>query len=318
MLSHLVGRITHRYKQSTCNPVAGASLGTNAPRARAVLSPHDNLIYFGGGRSAGGTNLTEFRSYDPVTNTYTSRANMPSAAGGNGGLGAIGDKVYRVATDSGSVFEYDIASNTWTTRLSTLGTSGGWARYAGALGAFFHIIDENANANSQKHRRYDPATNTITDRALHGNETSFCAGVDFANQFFYLMGGFSNATSTYVNTNRRYDPTSNAWTTRAVMPSPIKVGTPVMPLGNGSLAIPGGQTSSTSTSASVDIYSPESNTWLAGNALLSSTGQDSFNACDANGDGCVWTGDGVNSLTRYQVMDALLRETLHILQAGGF
>ena len=92
--------------------------------------------------------------YDPVLNTWnTSRMSMPATLGGPG-FGIINETWYVAGgrdlnnTNLNTLYDYDIAANTWTTRAST--PSGvnvpGSAVIAGKLWAFGEVIPSPAQA----------------------------------------------------------------------------------------------------------------------------------------------------------------------------
>ncbi len=135
-----------------------------------VVAANNGKVYAIGGYTETLTtdaSLGTVEEYDPATNTWTSRASMPTprfnlgvAAASNGKIYAIGGVVvyYGSYHTVGVVEEYDPATNTWTSRASLPTPQSGLAAVAASNGKIY-AISEGAT------EEYDPATDTWTSRA---------------------------------------------------------------------------------------------------------------------------------------------------------
>jgi len=96
-----------------------ASRGSFSPECRWI----GTVLYVAGGLDASGQPTTTLFAYDTRTDTWTTKASMPTA-GACGASGVIDDRLYVFTTDcresalgADPAFQrYDPASDTWTTR----------------------------------------------------------------------------------------------------------------------------------------------------------------------------------------------------------
>jgi hypothetical protein len=171
----------------------------------------------------GGQVLRTLEAFDSATNTWTTKASMPTARH-QLGTSVVNGLLYAVGgaggpndtVPLGTVEAYDPASDTWTSKPSMptarygLGTSmvnGIIYAVGGAGGASDTGILGTVEA-------YDPASDTWTSKtsmptARRGLGTSVVNGV------IYAAGGGNN--NGILATLEAYDPGSNSWTTDASM-----------------------------------------------------------------------------------------------------
>jgi len=196
--------------------IGGASTlpGASDPAIRFDGQPRDSVL---------GTN----EEYDPTTNTWKSRASMPTAR--NHFLtAAVGDKIYAIGGRLGSTFitrssntevneEYDVAQDVWRTRAAMptarSGVAGGI--YNGKIyvaGGEFQ--NDKIMAAFRAFEAYDPATNTW-DGSLprmriprHG-----FAGAVIGDRLHVVGGGIQTAgipgAVIYTDTHDVFDFTKN-------------------------------------------------------------------------------------------------------------
>jgi N-acetylneuraminic acid mutarotase/fibronectin type 3 domain-containing protein len=210
------------------SPITKASMPTTV-YAFASATVGGKIYTFGGNSAAqispgnGYLGVTTVQMYNPSTDTWTTKANMPTAR-----------RYCAAAAVDGIIYviggSYKTASTT-TTALA---------------------INE----------AYNPATDSWTTKAslpvaLHGVTASV------ANGKIYVIGGatVSNGTGTRVNTVYMYDPSSNTWTQKASM-SVARETTSVVADGM-IYAISGfnGTSPSLNVLSSVEMYNPSTNTW---------------------------------------------------------
>jgi len=192
------------------------------PTARAALVAIEvnNKIYaIGGVDCVGGCYrpLAVNEVYDPATNTWTTKAPMPtarfriSAATVNGKIYVFGGGTGAVS-GSGNRFdvveEYNPITDTWTTKnnLSTVRDM----TAAAVVNNKIYLIGGNLSTLNEE---YDPVTDTWTTKApmLTGRRYP---GAAVINNKIYVIGGFRHMTP-----NEEYDPITDTWTTKAPMPT---------------------------------------------------------------------------------------------------
>src|SRR6476661_2799686 len=104
------------------------SIGAPMPDVRVFMGSgyFNGKIYLVGGYNTGNVDPSfgQVWEYDPVANTFnTSRMSMPATLGGPG-FGIINGHIYIAGgrdinnTNLNTVYDYDIAANTWTTRAN--------------------------------------------------------------------------------------------------------------------------------------------------------------------------------------------------------
>jgi N-acetylneuraminic acid mutarotase len=163
--------------------------------------------------------------YDPSTNTWTSKASMPTDNPVNSVLGnrfiagtAVNGKIYITVFNNGgappifSTFEYDPATNMWDTTKSPVPF--GNAQYTVAsLGGKLYTLTSDSFAE------YTPATNTWIIRPSPPQTPAQMrlVAVPTKNKL-YAIGGYS--ASDVHDTVQEYDPASNVWTTQVSVPVP--------------------------------------------------------------------------------------------------
>ncbi len=184
--------------------------GASDPAIRFDGKPHDMCV---------GT----VDEYDPATNSWRSRAPMPTAR--NHFFGAeVGGKIYAIGGRLGSTFitrasntdvveEYDVAQNLWTTKAqmptARSGMAGGvWHGRIYVGGGEFQ--NDKIVAAFRAFEAYDPATNSW-DQSLprmriprHG-----FAGAVLGDQLHYIAGDIQSAgipgIVAYTNTHEVFD-----------------------------------------------------------------------------------------------------------------
>ena len=162
------------------------------PTARHLLTIGvvNNILFAIGGGGEYMSNppaMTTVEAYNPATNTWVTKAPMPSAHYLGLASGVVNDVVYVVAGDS-SVLAYDPATDTWATKASEPGVT-----------------------------LTPPLSCVPITLARH------YPSVGVVNNVLYVVGGYTWARgcvpNVYFTTVTAYDPTTNTWTTKAPMPT---------------------------------------------------------------------------------------------------
>ncbi len=218
-------------------------------------------LYVAGGWNwpASGLPQSQLFVYDPVANSWSTKATMPTLSG-NGATGVIGDKLYVTTACDGSsgyrnfLHVYDPATNTWSQLASSPNDHADPA--FGVINNKLYVAggvdDGGVHANLDV---YDPATNTWTTKAsMPTSLTGLSGGV--INGKFYAIGGSS--AGVYYDTVYVYDPSTDTWTTETSMPTARALA--AAGVINGVIYVAGG-TNSTGTLATVEAFTP-GGAWL--------------------------------------------------------
>lgn len=228
----------------------------------AIAFAIGDTIYFGGGS----TGSTAFYKFDPATNTWTRKANIPQRAFGVSF--AIGSKGYVAlgqsdpqgngqASVTNDLWEYDPASDHWTPKANLPGVardaafafvSGGKAYVGGGTDAAYNF--------STDFYCYDPGPGTWTTLGQLPDNFVFSAAFSIGN-FGYVATGNdgSDVTSLW-----RYDAASDMWNQLSDFPGAARqaaVGFSVSGLGYVGL----GQTQYSSVFKDLYSYDPVQDTW---------------------------------------------------------
>lgn len=195
------------------------------PRDGLGVGVINGILYAVGGKvygSVGASVTGRLEAYNPATNTWTTKAPMPTARRGlgvavvGGILYAVGGEVSGGSHPLATLQAYNPATNTWSTKapmptarahLTAVG-HGGKLYAIGGHGPFLY------SGNLTLVQVYDPATNTWTTKAPIPSARRGIA-VTTAHGFIYAIGG--NNGGNVFNLAQRYDPVTNTWTTIAPM-----------------------------------------------------------------------------------------------------
>jgi len=184
---------------------SGAAIPTGARYRAAGCSPDGNVLYvFGGQDGSTFTVLTSVQMYDPGTNTWTARADMPVALM-NMEAEAVGGKIYIVGGyDGGShtnnLLIYDIAGNSWSQTTWPNSRTPMTAAYGGKIYAF------GGNPGpSNETWMYDPATAIWTNLSAPMPTAASYGAAITVGDYIYVIGGAA------TNDVQRFDPATNTW-----------------------------------------------------------------------------------------------------------
>jgi N-acetylneuraminic acid mutarotase len=168
----------------------------------------NDKIYVIGGWRQDSNSLNTVEMYDPESNTWTKKADLPEKKE-ELGVAVVNGKIYAIGGDvSDSVFEYDPITNIWANktkmptsrdRLGVIAVNNKIYAIGGYTNGSLNIVEE-----------YDPTTdkwakrpNTLIPRADFGIAES--------NGKIYLFGGESN--NEIINSVEIIDVSNMAWST---------------------------------------------------------------------------------------------------------
>ncbi len=205
-------------------------------------------------------------AYDPATNSWSTKAPMPSDRG-NFGIGVVNGILYVVGGFDGSSNEsatmdaYDPATNIWSPRqvMPTGRTGPGVGVVNGTLYAAGGYGHGQVLATVEA---YDPATNSWSPRPALPTPLESPA-VSGLNGKLYVVGGWTGQA--YSKTMDAYDPAANIWSSRAPMlTARFNAGAAVL---SDLLYVVGGSRSDGSSQGAVEAYDPATNSWQPGAPL---------------------------------------------------
>jgi len=145
----------------------------------------DGIIYAVGGTNGG--DLSTVEAYDPISDTWETKASMPTAHS-HVGVGVINGVLYAAGSANGNVsFEaYDPATDTWTVKPSMPSTR--FVPGVGVLGGLLYVIGGATSVTLNTVDVYDPVANSWTaGPAMPTDRYAF--GVGVTNGVLYAFGG---------------------------------------------------------------------------------------------------------------------------------
>lgn len=222
------------YDPTTDSWIARASMPTARRGLGFAAAANGKLYAVGGmtpGASGGSFSTTAIvEEYDPATNTWTTRASMPTARYWLGLAAAPNGKLYAIggtASNGGSaaVEEYDPASNTWSTRASmptsrsALGLSVTATGRLLAMGGYpFGCCSSPVSSVEE----FDPATNTWTARPSLLAARAFFGAATTAAGLVIAVGGIGNSSYGNPPDGARvevFNPTTSVWSVFSSLPT---------------------------------------------------------------------------------------------------
>ena len=267
-------------------------------RGLTAVTGTNGKIYIFGGDYSTGAYLDE---YDAATNTYVAKA-APQNCGFGAGAAVnwgTGAKIYQFSGSSyttpetcyGINREYDITTNTWTSKAA-IPNSGRSSSAAATVSNKTYVIGGVANGVVFNYNyQFDPATNTWTAKANMPTARYWTSGTVYNNQI-YVIGGNIPGQGTPPNANERYDPSSNTWLARAVLPTPRR-GMGIVTIGS-YIYCAGGDINVAYPYVvpKLERYDPVANTWTAKANMI--TGRESMSAA-VGSNGKMYTFGGANA-----------------------
>ena len=209
--------------------------------------------------------LSTVEEYDPVTNTWMRKADMPTIRTDMIGSSAVVDgKIYVIGGYNGgnswgspTVEEYDPVTDTWT-RKADMPTPR-WSLATCSVDGKIYAIGGAPNSIRGLNvvEQYDTTTDTWMRKAdMPTGVWALCTCV--VSGKIYALGGRPGYTA--IPNVQEYDPATDTWTRKSNMP----VGTSQMAaavVADKIIVIGGWRSSGNSPYKAVQIYDPETDTW---------------------------------------------------------
>ena len=238
------------------------------PRSSVMAASIEGKLYVAGGINtpvSGFTPLDLLELYDPVTDTWITKAPMHDARDAAGSA-VIGNKLYvaggqSAAGDTATLEVYDPLTDTWTTKAS-MPTARRWPSVE-AIGGQLYVVGGTQDIPGPVSvfatlEVYDPVTDTWTTKAsLPAPRHSMASAV--IDGKLYLAGGF-NVADESVATLLVYDPDTNTWAEKS--PMPTARGFPAGAVLDGEFYVITGIASFNSPALqTVEVYDPTRDEW---------------------------------------------------------
>jgi N-acetylneuraminic acid mutarotase len=181
-----------------------------AARSVLVAGVVNGVLYAVGGSTEAGGAVATVEAYSPSSNSWTTKASLPSARNKANGAGVINGGLYVAGgensghTLTNTLYAYNPSTNTWATKAPMLKVGGCGA--SGVIGGKLYVYS-GCGSPDVSFQRYDPGTNSWKALALPNWVHTFpAAGVTDGK--FYLVGGYGDTHSSILEV---YDPAGNTW-----------------------------------------------------------------------------------------------------------
>ncbi len=215
------------------------------------------------GTNAADECLSTVEEYNPATDIWTKKADIPTARG-RLSTSVVNDKIYAIGgADLGQFFstveEYDPVADTWTKKADM--PTARWSLSTSAVnGKIYAIGGGNAQRYFAAVEEYDPVADTWTKKAdmPTARRLLYTSVVDGR---IYAIGGV-DWSDQVLSTVEEYDPATDTWTKKADMPTARML--PSASAVNGKIYAMGGLLLPDWTSVSVvEVYDPATDTWAS-------------------------------------------------------
>jgi N-acetylneuraminic acid mutarotase len=221
------------------------------PRYEFGAAELNGLLYAIGGNpgcGSAGQAKRDVEAYNPVSNTWSTKALLPTGSWGASVASANG-KIYVFDGFANYVYCYDPASNTWSLK-TPLPAPRAFAAVAVVNGIIYVIGGSGPQSSVYA---YDPMADSWTVKASMPTARDTCAGAAL-NGIIYVAGG--NSSTGVVATVEAYNPVTDTWS--AVTPLPYRVYAASAAAANGKLYVMGGLDVGNGTIGSVEMFTPSS------------------------------------------------------------
>jgi N-acetylneuraminic acid mutarotase len=184
------------------------------PREYLAVGVVNGVLYAVGGYTMPGgaqTASDAVEAYDPVTNSWTAKASMPTARGFLA-VAVVNGILYAIGGASGGIVEaYDPTTNTWTTKAPMPTTRSGLG--LGVINGLVYAVGGVPNPGASLPimdtlEIYNPSANSWS-RGPHMPTPRSEDGVGVINNRLYVLGGYAPMGPGgygFVATNEAYRP----------------------------------------------------------------------------------------------------------------
>jgi N-acetylneuraminic acid mutarotase len=198
-----------------------------AARWGHVAAAVDGIIYAIGGMNAGGADVSTVEAYEPATDTWTTKADMPSRRA-HVAIDVVDGKIYVIGGIFGetpqdnralsAVEAYDPATDTWT-RKADMPTARNGVGACVVDGRIYVSGGWDGNNHLATMEVYDPATDTWTQASDMPRTRSFHTASVVVGKIYIIGGGDHWVHPRGAKVVDVYDPATDTWTTAADFPT---------------------------------------------------------------------------------------------------
>ena len=205
--------------------------------------------------------------YDPTTDTWTRKADMPTARA-RLSTSVVDGKIYAIGgsprrdSEVAAVEVYDPVADTWT-RMADIPRARNWHTSNVVNGKIYAIGGKIYPSETMVStvEEYDPATDTWarktdmpTARGMHS--------ASVVDGKIYVIGGVTGNFGPWISTMEAYDPVTDTWTKKADMPTARTTHSSSALAGK--IYVIGGANNWGSCLSTVEVYDPSTDTWADG------------------------------------------------------
>ena len=199
-------------------------------RQEVAVAEVNGRVFVIGGFGPGGEAVATVEVYDPASDQWETRTPLPAPTH-HAAAAVVDGRLFVVGGYSGgrvswtplrTVYEYDEARSSWSTRAPLRQPRGGLA--VAAVGGRLHAVGGSADSASAAHEVYEPASDRWTEAPPMPTARDHLAAVAFQGKL-WAIGGRTSFVGTQFAAVEIYDPATSTWSN----------GTP-LPAGRGGLA----------------------------------------------------------------------------------
>ena len=246
-------------------------------RAQHCAIATNNKMYVFGGWDGNTLNATT-EIYDPINNTWSLGANIPSPARGMCFTLGTDSMIYAISGGNSlgnattNVFRYNPTNNTWVSRANI--AVGVYEAAAASVNGKIYVFGGDGALGST--RIYDINTSTWAFGSKIPKPVMQHAAIVGNDGRIYLIGGRSTQTSKPWGAVQIYDPIRDLWRVGASMRIP-KVQFGAAKSANGKIYVIGGKAQFLNNAGpffnTIEIYDPTTDTWADGKKIPVTSGE---------------------------------------------
>jgi len=239
------------------------------PRQEIAVVELGGRVYVLGGLDQQGRGVSRVEVYDPLTDSWSSRAPLPQPLH-HLNAAAVGSLLYVVGglgddfVAAGDTYVYEPGTDTWTEKQGMpAGTERGASGVA-VIGSRIYVAGGLRSRSVDEVSAYDTATDTWESLAPIPEPLDHLVGASVSG-LFYALGGRRDAPTNRVDA---FDPSTRQWSSRAHMPTP-RAGCAAGVLGGRIYVLGGEGNPSTSTGVFLEneVYDPATNEWATASPM---------------------------------------------------
>lgn len=207
----------------------------------------------------GGSYRLSNYEYEPSTQSWTRKADLPGNGIDEGGAAVINNMIYAVGDPfDNNIKIYNPLTDAWTTGAK-IPTPRRFMAVAAVNGKLYAIGGGDNNLYTVSTvEEYDPTTNTWVTKTNIPTARYGAAAV-VVNNLIYVFGGISDGGA--KSTVEVYDPLTDTWQSKT--PMPRANGGAVAAIASGKIYLVGGRGSYGQYLNTVDEYDPATESWLS-------------------------------------------------------